>query len=165
MTQRIYTWFENKAWLDKLPKRVSSAALALTDDAEQVLVVKATYKDHWTFPGGIVDPDETPLQAAVRETREEVGVRIAPDAISFAMVIDRMSKHAQSYQFIFQAKFSEQLRDEIALEPIEIESHAFVSKEQIIAGDRFYAPSVVRWAEEKTGYVEEFIDVTATQSA
>jgi len=30
----------------------------------------------WTFPGGYVDHGETPLQAAVRETEEEVGMRV-----------------------------------------------------------------------------------------
>jgi 8-oxo-dGTP pyrophosphatase MutT (NUDIX family) len=165
MTQRIYTWFENKAFFDKLPKRVSSAALALVDSEEHVLVVKATYKEHWTFPGGIVDPGETPLQAAIRETSEEVGVQVMSDDASFVMVIDRMSKHAQSYQFVFQAEFPEWLRGHIALEAAEIEEYEFVSKAQIIAGDRFYAASVLRWAEGKAGYIEQFIDVAATHSA
>jgi ADP-ribose pyrophosphatase YjhB (NUDIX family) len=30
----------------------------------------------WTFPGGYVDLGETPQQAALRETREEVGMRV-----------------------------------------------------------------------------------------
>jgi mutator protein MutT len=30
----------------------------------------------WTFPGGYVDLSETPVQAAVRETREEVGMDV-----------------------------------------------------------------------------------------
>ncbi|HTY54630.1 MAG TPA: NUDIX hydrolase [Candidatus Binataceae bacterium] len=30
----------------------------------------------WTFPGGYVDEGETPLQAALRETEEEVGMRV-----------------------------------------------------------------------------------------
>ncbi|MDN5726183.1 MAG: NUDIX hydrolase [Propionibacteriales bacterium] len=33
------------------------------------------------FPGGGADPGEGPVEAAVRETREETGVRLAPDAL------------------------------------------------------------------------------------
>jgi 8-oxo-dGTP diphosphatase len=32
---------------------------------------------YWTFPGGYVDLGESPLEAAVRETYEEVGVKVA----------------------------------------------------------------------------------------
>jgi ADP-ribose pyrophosphatase YjhB (NUDIX family) len=32
--------------------------------------------DKWTFPGGYVDLGETPAEAALRETREEVGMRV-----------------------------------------------------------------------------------------
>lgn len=164
MAQRIYTWFGNKAFFDKLPKRVSSAALALVDTSDRVLIIKANYKEHWTFPGGIVDPGETPRQAALRETSEEVGLEVSED-ISFVMVLDRMSEHAQSYQFIFQADFPDRLRHQIALQDSEIDDHAFVSRAQILAKDRFYAESVLRWAEEKTGYIEQIIDVAAATNA
>lgn len=40
-------------------------------------MVKAAYKDHWTFPGGIVDDKESPKSAAIRETKEETGVDIS----------------------------------------------------------------------------------------
>lgn len=164
MAQRIYTWFENKAFFDRLPKRVSSAALALVDTSGRVLIVKANYKEHWTFPGGIVDPDETPRQAAIRETSEEVGLTVSND-VSFVMVLDRMSKHAQSYQFIFQATLPDQLGMKIVLQDSEIDDYAFVSREQILAKDRFYAESVLRWAEERTGYIEQNIDMAATTNA
>lgn len=35
--------------------------------------------DQWGLPGGKVDPGETPVQACVRETFEEVGLKIDPD--------------------------------------------------------------------------------------
>jgi ADP-ribose pyrophosphatase YjhB (NUDIX family) len=35
----------------------------------------------WTFPGGYVDLGETPVQAAIRETLEEVGMRVATDGL------------------------------------------------------------------------------------
>lgn len=165
MTQRIYTWFSNKTFFDKLPKRVSSAALALVDSTDNVLIVKANYKEHWTFPGGIIDPGETPRQAAIRETIEEVGVAVGADDMSFTMVLDRMSEHAQTYQFVFQAAFPEDMRDHIVLQASEIEDYTFVSRQQILAHDRFYAASVLRWAEEKAGYIEQIIDLTATENA
>ena len=68
-----------KRLLKKLDLRASSAGVALEDVEGNVLVVKATYKDYWSFPGGIVDVGETPLMAAVRECSEEVGVVLNPD--------------------------------------------------------------------------------------
>ena len=164
MTQRIYTWFSDKEFFDQLPKRVSSAALVLVDAFDMVLIVKANYKEHWTFPGGIIDPGESPRQAALRETREEVGIAMMSDEVSFSMVLDRMSEYAQSYQFIFQARFPEVMREQIVLQESEIEAYAFVSREQIISKDRFYAGSVLQWAQGTVGYIEQKIDVTDLRS-
>lgn len=163
--QRIYKLFADKERFASLPKRVSSAGLALSDAEGKVLIVKANYKEHWTFPGGLVDPGETPLDAAIRETSEEVGVQIARGDALFVMVLDRTSEYAQTYQFIFQAAFPEDMRERIVMQPSEIEDYAFVSHAQILAKDRFYAKSVIRWAEGKTGYIEQIIDMAATENA
>ena len=46
----------------------------------QVLLVRMNYgplKGKWLVPGGLVNPDETVLEAVVREVREESGVEMA----------------------------------------------------------------------------------------
>ncbi|MFE5004363.1 NUDIX domain-containing protein [Streptomyces sp. NPDC056696] len=51
------------------------AAGVLFFDAEgRVLMVEPTYKDYWEIPGGYVETGESPLQAAVREVEEELGI-------------------------------------------------------------------------------------------
>lgn len=56
-------------------KRMGSGAL-FRDAAGRVLLVEPTYKDHWELPGGAVDGDESPLDAAVREVREELALTV-----------------------------------------------------------------------------------------
>lgn len=36
---------------------------------------------YWGFPGGKVEENESPLDAAIRETMEEIGVWISPESI------------------------------------------------------------------------------------
>jgi 8-oxo-dGTP pyrophosphatase MutT (NUDIX family) len=38
------------------------------------------------MPAGHIDPDETPREAAVRESKEEVGIEVLPDDIDFVHI-------------------------------------------------------------------------------
>lgn len=72
---KVFTREENQAWSKTLPGKMCTACLAVIHD-NKVLMVKASYKNYWSFPAGIVDEAESPKQAAMRECYEEVGVRI-----------------------------------------------------------------------------------------
>lgn len=48
----------------------------VTDGAGRLLLLRHTYTKGWHFPGGAVDPGESARTAAVREVREETGVRL-----------------------------------------------------------------------------------------
>ena len=41
-----------------------------------LLLVKPTYRNTWSWPGGGSDAGESPLAAAIRECREELGVNM-----------------------------------------------------------------------------------------
>jgi len=51
-------------------------ASGLVVDDGRVLLVRHRKLDRWLQPGGHVEPRETPDEAAVREVREETGVRM-----------------------------------------------------------------------------------------
>jgi 8-oxo-dGTP diphosphatase len=55
-----------------------AAGLLLFDAAGRVLLVKPTYKDHWDVPGGVVESNESPRDAARRELGEELGLDREP---------------------------------------------------------------------------------------
>nr|WP_055504493.1 NUDIX hydrolase [Nonomuraea pusilla] len=53
---------------------ITGAAAYITDERGRALLVKPNYRDHWAFPGGIIDAGEHPAQACAREVAEEVGL-------------------------------------------------------------------------------------------
>lgn len=144
-----------KHWMDKLPRRVSSAALILENSTQQALIVKANYKPYWTFPGGVIDPGETPKEAAIRETLEEVGIRVDIDAAEFVAVVNRKSNVAETYQFIFKAPLDMGTLDSLVLQATEIDEYALVTKDQVLSDDRHYGKVIQHWASGRTGYIEQ----------
>ncbi|MGI8575435.1 MAG: NUDIX hydrolase [Egibacteraceae bacterium] len=64
-----------------LPRKVVAAAVLCRTADGQVLTVHDTFKRTWTIPGGVVDADEDPRSAALRETWEEAGVRARAGAL------------------------------------------------------------------------------------
>jgi 8-oxo-dGTP diphosphatase len=142
-------------WLDSQPQRVSSAAVILENNDGQALIVKANYKNYWTFPGGIIEPNETPKQGAVREVAEEIGIQLPLQSLTFVAIVDRVSSRAQTYQFVFKAQVSEEMLSQIHLQASEIDEHLLVSKQDVSNEIRAYSESVKNWARDESGYIEQ----------
>ena len=59
------------------PSHRQCAATIIRNAAGEVLLVQQNYGTHaWGTPGGVVEPGETPMEAAIRETSEEVGLNV-----------------------------------------------------------------------------------------
>jgi 8-oxo-dGTP pyrophosphatase MutT (NUDIX family) len=129
--------------------------MILEDDNGQALIVKANYKPYWTFPGGIIERGETPKQGAVRETFEETGIKVTPEAVEFVAVVNRKSDVADTYQFIFRAPLTSEALDNVVLQPSEIDEFVLVTKEQVQTGNRRYGKVIEHWADGRAGYTEQ----------
>jgi 8-oxo-dGTP pyrophosphatase MutT (NUDIX family) len=62
------------------PKRLSCGVLILNAQRE-LLLCHVTGHNHWDLPKGGIHTDESPLQAALRETHEETGLRLPADGL------------------------------------------------------------------------------------
>ncbi|MFG1673828.1 NUDIX domain-containing protein [Micromonospora sp. NPDC049282] len=58
--------------------QMPSVSVIVVDDHARLLLVRhAGLRDGWAVPGGAVDIGESPVDAARREIREEIGIRIS----------------------------------------------------------------------------------------
>lgn len=74
------------------------AAIVLLQGDRVALIERHRQGEHYfTFPGGHVEPDETPEQAALREAEEELGLRIA---IKKLLAIAWWRGHPQYYYLV-----------------------------------------------------------------
>ncbi|HEX2669169.1 MAG TPA: NUDIX domain-containing protein [Gammaproteobacteria bacterium] len=55
-------------------RRLSAGVVVVRDTAEGPLYLLLRAYKHWDFPKGMVEADETPLEAARREVAEETGI-------------------------------------------------------------------------------------------
>ena len=60
-----------------------AAGLLIERDGKLLLVrrERAPYKGRWDIPGGFLEADEAPDKGAIREAREETGLRVALDEL------------------------------------------------------------------------------------
>ncbi|MFB9961892.1 NUDIX domain-containing protein [Sinosporangium siamense] len=70
------TFLDPSEWYASLPTFFASAGMLFTDVNDKVLLVKPNYRPDWSIPGGVVEADEDPDEAATREIEEELGLKV-----------------------------------------------------------------------------------------
>jgi ADP-ribose pyrophosphatase YjhB (NUDIX family) len=75
-----------------------AAGVLFLDEEDRVLLVNPSYKPGWEIPGGYVEAGESPLEASIREVKEELG--IAP-SIGSPLVVDWAPHPDQGDKLLF----------------------------------------------------------------
>lgn len=116
-------WLPPEQYIVTLPKATVYGCFYVTDDKDRPLQLRSTQKpDHWQWPGGIMDPGETPWQCAVREALEETGLHLGTEprllAMHFLPPMDSWPLH--KIGFIFDGgRLTPAQIDAIVLDPEE----------------------------------------------
>jgi 8-oxo-dGTP pyrophosphatase MutT (NUDIX family) len=110
---------------DPTARPYAAAGVLFFDDEDRVLLVTTTYKPGMEIPGGMVQPGETPAEAAVREVREELGIT---PPIGPLLVVDWAPTPHQGDKVLFVfdgGRLGPAHRDRIVPDPREIAGYAF----------------------------------------
>lgn len=94
------------AWMLR-SKQTIGALAAVYDEAGRILLVRQKlYERHrWTLPGGFIKGDERPVEAVVREIREEVALSL--DMADFEEVAHYKQPWAQHLDVLFKIQLEE----------------------------------------------------------
>ena len=90
-----------RRYLNRLPKKRMGAGCLFFDDCGKLLILKPTYKNNWLLPGGVIEANESPRQACIREVKEETGIDCQPTRLLCVDYVSDSSYKIESVQFVF----------------------------------------------------------------
>ncbi|ROO61518.1 ADP-ribose pyrophosphatase YjhB (NUDIX family) [Micromonospora sp. Llam0] len=109
-----------------LPRKRMGSGVLFRDHAGRILIVEPTYKDYWELPGGVVEADESPYEAAVRELTEELGLTVAPGRLLVVDWVPPRTGRTEGVMFVYDGGVLDTARtDAIRLPPQELRSWAW----------------------------------------
>jgi ADP-ribose pyrophosphatase YjhB (NUDIX family) len=90
-------------YLKSLPQKRMGAGLLLLNASNQILIVKPTYKNHLEIPGGVVELEESPLSAALRELGEETRLSLKSKNVKLVGTdyLDSNEERTEALMFVF----------------------------------------------------------------
>lgn len=115
----------------KMARPRMAAGALFFDEQGRVMLLEPTYKDYRDIPGGYVDAGESPLQACVREVREELGIT---PGIGRLLAVDWAPSLAEGDKVLYLfdgGALPARLQEQIRLQRSEIKSYAFHSLDDL----------------------------------
>ncbi|MFE5582795.1 NUDIX domain-containing protein [Kitasatospora sp. NPDC056531] len=131
------TWaLSEEEWLARIVRAYIGCSVLLTDEEGKVLLLQASYRDQWQFPGGGMDPGEAPAECAARELLEETGL-VAGElrllVVEWREAIPDQGRHAHpAVHFMFDGGTVE-TNAVVRLQTEEIADHGYFTPARAVA--------------------------------
>ncbi|WP_028647145.1 NUDIX hydrolase [Nocardiopsis sp. CNT312] len=108
-----------------LPATRGAAGAVIRSPAGRVLLVERVYvpEQPWGIPGGVIEEDESPLAACLRELREELGVAARVVRLAAVDWVPARPPRTAAVQWLFTAQLPEGA--ELRLPPEELSGWAW----------------------------------------
>lgn len=126
-------------WRETLPRKIIGAKCIVRTRDGKVLLVKPNYRDYWHIPGGGVDAGEAPIDAAIRELKEETGLVVAKDRVRLVDVFHRPN---DDLGIIYEYTDFVDENSTITIQPDEIEAYEFVPAEKAA---EYFSGGMKKW--------------------
>lgn len=113
-----------------LPKKRMGVGVLFFNENDELLILKPTYKNYWSIPGGIIDKNESPQKAGIREVKEEIGLDLKNPRFLCIEYIPDLGKD-ENLQFIFYGGILDSTQIEnIKINNEEISDYKFLKLEE-----------------------------------
>ncbi|MEO0887299.1 MAG: NUDIX hydrolase [Cyanobacteria bacterium J06648_10] len=119
-----------QTYLAGLPQKRMGAGCLFMDTAQRLLIVKPTYRDGWLIPGGVIEANESPRQACIREVKEELGISCQPTNLLCVDYVNHNDNYGESLQFVFASSVLD--ISKIVLAERELSHYQFASIEDAL---------------------------------
>ena len=116
---------------EAMPKKRMAASALFLNEQGKILIVKPTYRPDWLLPGGIVEKNESPRQACLREIKEELNIETSLDKLLCVEHLSEDTQQTESVQFVFYGGLitRSQLPSIVMPEP-ELSEYRFSTREE-----------------------------------
>ncbi len=116
-----------------LPKKRMSAGTLFFNSKGELPIVKPNYKENWLIVGGVVDENESPRAAAIREIKEEIGLEIKDLSLVCIEYVAEKGIKTEALHFTFSGGIlSNERISQIKLQTDELDTFTFVSPEEAV---------------------------------
>lgn len=122
-----------------LPLKRVGSGLLIRDRDGRILVVDPTYKPAWEIPGGMVEVDESPSEAAGREAEEELGRRFEVGELLVVAYSEGGRTPLDGVMFVFDGGVVDEPASAFALPADELRAAEFVTLDDL---DRHLIPKM-----------------------
>ncbi len=91
---RLLFELDTKDYYDCTHTHIRDSARSIIIDSGRAAMIHSLKYDYYKFPGGGIEKDETPIDAVIRETREEAGLTVIPETVIEYGYVHRIQKSA-----------------------------------------------------------------------